>query len=303
MVLITAVCSAAACGGAATEAPATSAAREPAVDPATAGTITGRVLVGGTLPADHVVRIDGDPACVALNGRPDRPLGAVVPGDAGTLQNVFVYVKETMSGRRLPAPKTPAVLDQQKCAYIPRVVGVQVDQALAIRNSDALMHNIRSESEINQPFNFSQPVAGITTERRFATREVMVLLKCDVHAWMRAYVGVLDHPFFAVTGQAGTFALSGVPPGSYTIEAWHETLGTASTQVTLAASDAREITLTFAAGRLEGPESHAIESSVPPGPSSRLARRSRARQHWASEAEPSRDETIAQAGGSEAPPR
>jgi hypothetical protein len=247
LVLITAVC-AAACGGAANDSPAPSAAREPALDPATAAVITGRVLVEGTLPADHVVRIDGDRACVALNGRSDRPLGAVVPGDNGTVQNVFVYVKDTLSGRRFPAPATPVVLNQEKCAYIPRVVGVQVDQALAIRNSDALMHNIRSEGAINQPFNFSQPVAGVTTEKRFATREVMIPFKCDVHAWMRAYVGVLEHPFFDVTGPAGTFTLSGLPPGSYTIEAWHETLGTRTAQLTLAARETRAITITLEAG-------------------------------------------------------
>jgi hypothetical protein len=222
-------------------------APEPGADPATAATVTGRVLVQGALPADQVVRIDGDKGCVALNGRSDRALGAIVPGDAGTVQNVFVYVKDTLSGRRFAAPATPVVLDQQKCAYVPRVVGVQVDQPLAVRNSDPLMHNIRSEGEINQPFNFSQPVAGVTTEKRFATREIMIPFKCDVHAWMRAYVGVLEHPFHAVTGQAGTFTLAGVPPGSYTIEAWHETLGTQTAAVTVAAGETREISFTFKA--------------------------------------------------------
>jgi hypothetical protein len=245
-VLLAAV-AAAACGGASTGSGVSSAPPDAVVDPATAATITGRVLVEGTLPTDQVVRIDGDKACVALNGRSDRALGAIVPGDAGTVQNVFVYVKDTVSGRRFPAPATPVVLNQEKCVYAPRVVGVQVDQPLAIRNSDALMHNIRSEGEINQPFNFSQPVAGVTTEKRFATREVMVPFKCDVHAWMRAYVAVLDHPFFAVTGQAGTFTLSGLPPGTYTIEAWHETLGTRTTQVALAAEETRAIIITFAA--------------------------------------------------------
>jgi hypothetical protein len=237
----------AACGGASTGPGATSAPPEP-VDPATAAVITGVVRVEGTLPADQVVRIDGDKQCVALNGRSDLPLGAIVAGDNGTVQNVFVYVKDTLSGRRFPAPAAPVVLDQQKCAYLPRVAGVQVDQPLAIRNGDALMHNIRSEGEINQPFNFSQPVAGVTTEKRFATREVMVPFKCDVHAWMRAYVGVLEHPFFAVTGRAGTFSLTGVPPGTYTVEAWHERLGTLTAPVTVGAKETRDVVFAYRAG-------------------------------------------------------
>lgn len=238
----------AACGGgAATDAPAAPRAGATGVDPVTAATITGRVLVDGALPADQVVRIDGDPKCVELNGARERALGAIVPGDDGTLQNVFVYIKDSLTGRRFPAPSTPVLFDQEKCVYAPRVVGVQVDQPLAIRNSDALMHNIRTGGEINQPLYFSQPVAGVTTERRFATREVMVPFTCDVHAWMRGYVGVLEHPFFAVTGRAGTFTIAGVPPGTYTLEAWHETLGTQSAPVTVGAKDTREVRFTFTA--------------------------------------------------------
>src|SRR5262245_2670294 len=204
----------------------------PAAAPAApTGVVTGKVIVDGKLPADQMVRLDGDKKCVEIAGRSERTLGAIVPGDNGTLQNVFVYVKDTLSGQRFPEPAAPVVLDQKNCEYVPRVVGVRVDQALEIRNSDPLMHNIRSEAAINQPFMFTEPMAGVTAEKRFATREVMVPLKCDVHAWMRAWVGVLEHPFFAVTGQAGTFSIAGLPAGTYTIEAWHETLGTRTQQV------------------------------------------------------------------------
>jgi hypothetical protein len=238
-----------ACGGesssSATAATATPVAR--AVDPATAATITGTVLVEGPLPADRKVRLDGDPKCVALNGAKDRELGAILAGDNGTLQNVFVYVKDSFTGWQFPAPAEPVLLDQQKCAYVPRVLGVRVDQALAIRNSDPLMHNVRSESDINQRLGFSEPMAGVTMNHRFNTREVMVPFKCDVHAWMRAYVGVLDHPFFAVTAQPGTFSLAGLPPGSYTVEAWHETLGTQTAHVTVGAKETRDLRFTFKA--------------------------------------------------------
>ena len=232
-----------ACGDAGPATSVTSAVSS--VDPAATATITGKVLVEGALPADQVVRLDGDAKCVALVGNDRRALGAIVPGDEGTLQNVFVYVKDTLSGAQFPVPTGPVPIEQQKCEYVPRVLGLRVGQALAIRNGDPLMHNIRSEAAINQPFDMSQPVAGVTTERRFATREVMVPLKCNVHAWMRAYIGVLEHPFFAVTGQAGTFSIAALPPGTYTLEAWHETLGTQSVMVTVAAKDARDVIFTF----------------------------------------------------------
>ena len=117
------------------------------------------------------------------------------------------------------------VLDQQKCRYVPRVLGVQVGQALTIRNSDSLLHNVRAEAQINQPFDVGTPIQGMEIKRTFSTREVMVPFKCNVHAWMNAYVGVLEHPFFAVSDDSGRFSIPHLPPGTYTIEVWHETAG------------------------------------------------------------------------------
>ena len=131
-------------------------------------------------------------------------------------------------------PTEPVVLDQDKCRYTPRVLGVRVGQPLQIRNSDPLLHNVRSNGVINQAFNKSTPLEGVSFNHTFATREVMVPFKCDVHGWMSAYVGVLDHPYFGTTAPDGKVVLGNLPPGTYTIEAWHETLGTQTQQVTIA---------------------------------------------------------------------
>jgi hypothetical protein len=129
---------------------------------------------------------------------------------------------------------------------VPRVLGVRVGQPLSIRNSDPLLHNVRASGTINQGFNLSTPLEGVSFTRTFATKEVMVPFKCDVHAWMTAYVGVLDHPYFGTTAPDGKVVLGNLPPGTYTIEAWHETLGAKTQQVTIAAKESKDVAFTFA---------------------------------------------------------
>jgi hypothetical protein len=124
---------------------------------------------------------------------------------------------------------------------------VQVGQQLTIRNSDPLLHNVRAESAINEPFDIGTPVQGVEVKRTFVTREVMVPFKCNVHAWMQAYVGVLEHPYFAVSDGSGRFSLPPLPAGTYTIETWHERFGTQTRQVTVAASDTTDLTFTYKA--------------------------------------------------------
>lgn len=207
--------------------------------------VSGTARFVGTPPPPGVIRLDGDKTCVELNKGPERIVADVVTGDGNTVQDVFVYVKDGLNGRMYAAPTDPVVLDQQRCEYVPRVLGVQVGQPLAIRNSDPLLHNIRADAQVNQPFNLGEPVP-MTMTKVFATREVMVPVKCDVHGWMRAHIGVLDHPFFAVTGREGTFSLKDLPAGTYTVEAWHETLGTQTTQVTVGTGESKDVTFTFA---------------------------------------------------------
>lgn len=232
-----------ACGGG--SAPAPPAPAGPAVDPATAGTITATVKFDGNVPPPRMQRLDGDPKCVQEHGASERADESLVVGPNQALQNVFVYVKDGLGSFAFPVPSEPVVLDQDKCRYTPRVLGVRVGQPLAIRNSDPLLHNVRANGAINQGFNMSTPIEGVSFERTFATKEVMVPFKCDVHAWMQAYVGVLDHPYFGTTTPDGTVVLSNVPPGTYTIEAWHETLGTRTQQVTVGAKDSKDVAFTF----------------------------------------------------------
>ena len=233
-----------ACGG--NEAPPPAAPAGPSVDPSTAGTITAIVKFEGQPPAPEMMTLTGDPKCVSENGGPQRADERIVVGENQSLQNVFVYVKDGLGSFGFPIPSEPVVLDQDKCRYTPRVLGVRVGQALQIRNSDPLLHNVRSNGVINQAFNKSTPLEGVSFNHTFATKEVMVPFKCDVHGWMSAYVGVLDHPYFGTTAPDGKVVLGNLPPGTYTIEAWHEALGTRTQQVTIAAKDSKDVSFSFA---------------------------------------------------------
>jgi len=233
-----------ACGGSPPTAPP--AAPGPAVDPATAAAVTVTVNFEGTAPTPVMMRLDGDKRCVAEVGADERADESILLGTGPALQNVFVYVTDSLTGQVFPIPTEAVVLDQDKCRYSPRVLGVRVGQPLTIRNSDPLLHNVRAEGKINQPFNMSTPVEGMSFTRTFATREVMVDIKCDVHAWMRAFVGVLDHPYFGTTGQDGRVALNNLPPGTYTIEAWHEVLGVKTQQITVGPKESKDVSFTFA---------------------------------------------------------
>lgn len=213
------------------------------VDPATAATISGRVLFTGTAPEPEPILMDAEPVC-----QEQYPEGAftetAVVNDDGTLRNVFVYVKEGLGDLRFPVPSEGVVLDQHGCRYIPHVFGMQVGQDLIIRNSDGILHNIHTMPSINRSINFGQPVAMDTT-RTMDRAEVMIPIECDVHDWMVGYVGVLEHPYFATTGDGGTFSLANLPPGTYTIEAWHELYDAQTMSVTVGESETAEIEFTF----------------------------------------------------------
>ena len=211
------------------------------VDTATAANLSGKVILEGTPPENPVIKMASDPACGSAEVRAES---FVV--DNGGLQNVFVYIKDGLGNKYVfDAPTEPVKLDQKNCHYVPHVVGVRVTQPLEVSNSDNTLHNVHAVANTNREFNQGQPIAGMKNTVAFTAPEIMLPFKCDVHSWMNAYVGVVSHPYFAVSGGGGKFELKTIPPGTYTIEAWHEKLGRQTQSVTLAEKDNKEITFTF----------------------------------------------------------
>ncbi|MFT4604640.1 MAG: plastocyanin [Rhodothermales bacterium] len=205
--------------------------------------VTGSVTFTGTAPEAVSIRLDRE--CSDLNTDTVTAQNVVV-NDNGTLRHVFVYVKEGLAeGYNYPAPAEAVEFDQSGCMYFPHVFGVQVGQPINIINSDPLLHNIHAMPETNRPFNFGMPRQGDEREREFRVAEVPVFIKCDVHPWMGAYAGVVDHPYHAVTGEDGSFSLQGLPAGTYVIEAWQEEYGTATQSVTVTDGASASVTFEF----------------------------------------------------------
>jgi len=242
----------AACGGSPAPEPQgqaqpSAAPAAAAVDPATAATIKGKVTFDGTAPTNAPIKMNADPFCMTANKTPQTQETYMV-GKAGELGNVFVYVSDGLGDRTFQAPTDAVVIDQKNCRYHPHVLGLMVGQPLQILNSDGTLHNIHAIPMKNQEFNTGQPIQGMKTDHVFTAAETMVPFKCDVHGWMNAYAGVLPHPYFAVTGEDGTFTIKNLPPGTYKLTAWHEKAGTMTADVTVAAKEEKENNFTFKAG-------------------------------------------------------
>jgi len=219
-----------------------------AIDPASIpdpATITGTVRFAGDVPGPEIVPITGDPFCVVAHQGAEVAVHRVVASENGALRHVFVYVKEGLEGRSFVVPGVPARVTQAGCTFEPHVIGMQAGQTLQIHNGDETMHNVYASPVHNRDFNIAQPVAGMTYEIVFRDVEVMISLSCDLHPWMRAYVGVVGSPYHAVTGEDGSFEIGGLPPGDYVVAAWHETMGEQTRQVSVAAGDSAEIAFSF----------------------------------------------------------
>ena len=236
-------------GGGSNQTPSTESA-PPAgggqkVDAATAGDVAGVVTLDGAAPANAPIKMNADPVCVKANSTPQAQETYVVTD--GKLANVFVYVKDGLGNYSYDPPTDMPQIDQKDCRYHPHVFGMRVGQKLEIRNSDPTLHNIHALPKANAEFNNGQPLKDMKMDHVFTAKEVMVPFKCDVHGWMNAYVGVLDHPYFATTDKDGKFSLKSLPPGTYTIEAWHEKLGTMTQSVTVGAKESKEVNFAFKA--------------------------------------------------------
>ncbi len=213
------------------------------VDPSTIqGTnISGTVNFSGTPPESKKVKMGGNPECAFHN---ITDAGDVLINN-GKVQNAFVYIKEGLRSEELFAiPTEPVVIKNYRCLYEPRVVGVQAGQPVQLLNSDPTLHNIHAVTKINKAFNVGLPMAGSKAVKKFDQPEVMVSMKCDLHSWMQGWVGVVNHPYFAITDSEGYFELKNVPRGNYIIEVWHERLGTFTQSVEVADSPA-DLTLNF----------------------------------------------------------
>jgi hypothetical protein len=246
MVLLT-VCSKGSQSNAAPPAANPPPAAQPANASAAGGTISGKIKFTGTAPRNPSIDMSEEAACKAkYTSTPTEE--NVVAGPANVLANVFIYVKSGVpAGQTFPTPTTPVTIDQSGCRYHPHVMGIMVGQNFVIENSDPVLHNIKAIAKNNRPFNVSQPSAGMKTTRTFSAPEVMVNLECNVHGWMHAYLGVRPDPFYAVSGPDGSFEIKGLPPGTYTIEAWHEKFGTQTATVTVTGTETKTQNFTFAA--------------------------------------------------------
>jgi plastocyanin len=215
-----------------------------AAGPALAGDITGTINYTGKVPTLKPVAMNADPVCAKKHTAPVAN-EVLVLGPGNTMANVLVRVKSPVQGS-FPAPAQPAVIDQKGCQYHPHVLGMRVGQTLQLKNSDGLLHNVHALPKVNTPFNMAMPANRTTADTKFPKAEGMFLVKCDVHPWMAAYVGVFANPFYSVSGQDGKYKITGLPPGTYEIEAWHEKLGVQTAKVTVAAAKPAAANFSFA---------------------------------------------------------
>jgi plastocyanin len=214
------------------------------VDSNTAGTVTGTIRFKGKKPISKLIDMSEEPACIeAHHGKAyDESLEL---NRKNELAGVFVYVKSGLEGKTFELPATPVTIDQNGCWFHPRVMGIQTGQVLKVVNSDPVTHNIHPMAQVNREWNHSQGAGDPPLARKFTKPEVMIAIKCNIHSWMHAYIGVLSHPYFAVSADDGSFEIGNLPPGKYVIAAWQEKLGTQEQPVTVIPLGKTEVNFTL----------------------------------------------------------
>lgn len=214
-----------------------------------AGTIRGRVLFKGDAPPvfKPIDFRSADSFCQEHHAKaaspPKREYFVVNPN--GTVRDVLAYIRSGLAKREWPVPTEPVTIDQSGCVYAPHVAALRVGQELTVRNSDPTLHNVHTRPRVNTPFNVAQPRGGMTTTRRFAAAELGIPLRCDVHPWMEAWIHVLDHPFYAITGTDGVFEIRDVPPGEYELGFWQERAPEVSCRVRVSADQVAQADVTL----------------------------------------------------------
>src|SRR5262245_61118243 len=211
--------------------------------PNATASVMGKIVFDGTPPPNEKIQMSADPYCASHS---QMPMTETVKVSDGGLENVIVYVKSGLPSTSFPAPTEAVTIDQHDCHYVPHVFTIQVGQPLKIKNSDSTLHNIHAWAEKNMPFNIGQPVQNMETTKMFTTEEVPLPIRCDVHKWMGAFVGVFPHPYHTVSTQGGKYELK-LPAGNYESVAWHEKYGQQTGMVTVADNGKAELNLTFKA--------------------------------------------------------
>jgi len=212
--------------------------------PPSAGTIAGKVTYTGTPPKMKTIDMAKEPGCVKEHAASPVTTENVVTGPGNTLEWVVVYVSAGDQGSTPPAK--PAEYHQKGCQYLPHVQVMQVNQALEIFNDDGWSHNIHPLSKANPEWNKSQPPGTPPIQAKYEKPE-FIPVKCNVHPWMHGNFVVLNTSHYSVTGNDGAFSLKGLPPGKYTVSAWHEQYGSQSQEVTIAGSETKTISFVFKA--------------------------------------------------------
>ena len=206
------------------------------------GALPSKVYLAGT------DMMDFDPAGAKENPGPVYAQDNEVNGN-GRLPNVLVHVKSGAEKYAFATPAEPVTLDQAGCVYKPHVLGIMAGRTLKVISNDATTHNVHAMPRNNAEWNPSQPPGAAPIEKTFTNPEVMIATMCNQHPWMRADVGVVGNPFYAVTGDDGTFTIKGLPPGTCTIEAWSAIDGgegrTQDQQVTIAPRESKKVDFTF----------------------------------------------------------
>jgi plastocyanin len=226
------------------EQPVASSNATKVVDSSTAGSVTGTVTLDGKPTPAKPINMSAEPYCQKAHPSPVVPPEVIV-SDKGDLANVVVYVKDGLGEYTFEPPKTSVALDQQGCMYDPHIIALMTGQTFEVKNDDQTTHNIHPMPKDNREWNKSQPPGATPIDETFGRAEVAIPVKCNVHPWMKSYIFVFKNPYYAITAKDGKFELKNLPPGTYTIEAWHEKYGVSDQTVTIGAKESKPLTFTF----------------------------------------------------------
>ena len=210
-----------------------------------ASTITGTISYDGDVPDLKPIKMDADPICLSHHSDAVKPQ-VLVLGENKTLANVYVHITKGLAQKAYPPPADPVVVNQSGCMYSPHIIGIMTGQTMKILNPDGTLHNVHALGKVNGEFNLAMPKFRTEMTKTFDKPEFMFEIKCDVHPWMSAYITVSDNPYFDVTEMDGKYEIKDLPAGNYTLEIWHEKLGTQQMEVTLGDGETKDLAFTMA---------------------------------------------------------